>query len=71
MLLSTLHLDQVSMGNIPQFRHPHTHLKLLFYCLLIVVLPFQAPANDSVLQEFADVLSSQLGILEWCKNNNT
>uniref|UniRef100_H3BXK2 Zinc finger FYVE domain-containing protein 26 n=1 Tax=Tetraodon nigroviridis TaxID=99883 RepID=H3BXK2_TETNG len=31
----------------------------------------QAPANDSVLQEFADVLSSQLGILEWCKNNNT
>lgn len=30
----------------------------------------QAPANDSVLQEFADVLSSQLRVLEWCKNNN-
>lgn len=62
MLLSTLHLEQVRMGNIPQSRHPH---------LLMVLLPFQAPANDSVLQEFADVLSSQLAILEWCKNNNT
>lgn len=71
MLLSTLHLDQVSVGSIPQSRHPHPPLKLLLYCLLIVLLPFQAPANDSVLQEFADVLSSQLGILEWCKNNNT
>uniref|UniRef100_A0A8C3A9L7 Zinc finger FYVE domain-containing protein 26 n=1 Tax=Cyclopterus lumpus TaxID=8103 RepID=A0A8C3A9L7_CYCLU len=30
----------------------------------------QAPANDSVLQEFSDLLSSQLDILEWCKNNN-
>lgn len=39
--------------------------------LLVVLLPFQAPANDSVLQEFADVLSSQLGILEWCNNKNT
>uniref|UniRef100_A0A3B4V2U8 Zinc finger FYVE domain-containing protein 26 n=1 Tax=Seriola dumerili TaxID=41447 RepID=A0A3B4V2U8_SERDU len=26
--------------------------------------------SDSVLQEFANLLSSQLGILEWCKNNN-
>ncbi|XP_039992767.1 zinc finger FYVE domain-containing protein 26 isoform X2 [Xiphias gladius] len=30
----------------------------------------QAPASDSVLQEFANLLSSQLGILEWCKSNN-
>ncbi|KAM8833445.1 zinc finger FYVE domain-containing protein 26 isoform 1-T1 [Synchiropus picturatus] len=30
----------------------------------------QVSASDSVLQEFANLLSSQLGILEWCKNNN-
>ncbi|XP_068608115.1 zinc finger FYVE domain-containing protein 26 [Brachionichthys hirsutus] len=30
----------------------------------------QAPANDCVLQEFANLLSSQFGILQWCKNNN-
>ncbi|XP_070775958.1 zinc finger FYVE domain-containing protein 26 [Enoplosus armatus] len=30
----------------------------------------QAPANDSVLQEFANLMSSQLGILDWCKNNS-
>lgn len=71
MLLSTLHLDQVRTGSIPQSIHLHPPLKLLLYCLLRVILSFQAPANDSVLQEFADVLSSQLGILEWCKNNNT
>ncbi|KAM9340967.1 zinc finger FYVE domain-containing protein 26 [Symphorus nematophorus] len=38
--------------------------------LLGVLHQEQAPANDSVLQEFASLLSSQLGILEWCKNNN-
>ena len=37
---------------------------------LLVYDCFQAAANDSVLQEFANLLSSQLGILEWCKNNN-
>ncbi|XP_014898779.1 zinc finger FYVE domain-containing protein 26 [Poecilia latipinna] len=30
----------------------------------------QSSANDLVLQDFCDLLSSQLGILEWCKNNN-
>ncbi|XP_047467428.1 zinc finger FYVE domain-containing protein 26 isoform X2 [Mugil cephalus] len=38
--------------------------------LLEVLHKEQAAANDSVLQEFANLLSSQLGILEWCKNNN-
>lgn len=70
MLLSTLHLDQVRMEYF-SVQTSALCLQLFPYCLLIVLLPFQAPANDSVLQEFADVLSSQLGILEWCKNNNT
>lgn len=70
MLLSTLHLDQVRMEYF-SVQTSALSLQLFLYCLLIVLLPFQAPANDSVLQEFADVLSSQLGILEWCKNNNT
>lgn len=70
MLLSTLHLDQVRMEYF-SVQTSALSLQLFPYCLLIVLLPFQAPANDSVLQEFADVLSSQLGILEWCKNNNT
>ncbi|KAG7466132.1 hypothetical protein MATL_G00161540 [Megalops atlanticus] len=30
----------------------------------------QALANDSVLKEFGDGLSSQLGVLEWCVENN-
>uniref|UniRef100_A0A3B3Y0T4 Zinc finger FYVE domain-containing protein 26 n=1 Tax=Poecilia mexicana TaxID=48701 RepID=A0A3B3Y0T4_9TELE len=30
----------------------------------------QSSANDLVLQDFCNLLSSQLGILEWCKNNN-
>ncbi|XP_037652726.1 zinc finger FYVE domain-containing protein 26 isoform X1 [Sebastes umbrosus] len=38
--------------------------------LLSILHREQAPANDSVLQEFSDLLSSQLGILEWCKNNH-
>uniref|UniRef100_A0A8P4GHM9 Zinc finger FYVE domain-containing protein 26 n=1 Tax=Dicentrarchus labrax TaxID=13489 RepID=A0A8P4GHM9_DICLA len=38
--------------------------------LLSILHQKQAPANDSVLQEFASLLSTQLGILEWCKNNN-
>ncbi|KAL7380753.1 hypothetical protein ABVT39_023353 [Epinephelus coioides] len=38
--------------------------------LLSILHQEQGPANDSVLQEFANLLSSQLGILEWCKNNN-
>ncbi|XP_030299604.1 zinc finger FYVE domain-containing protein 26 isoform X2 [Sparus aurata] len=38
--------------------------------LLSILHREQAPANDSVLQEFASLLSSQLRILEWCKNNN-
>ncbi|XP_026194977.1 zinc finger FYVE domain-containing protein 26 isoform X2 [Anabas testudineus] len=38
--------------------------------LLGILHQEQAPSNDSVLQEFANLLSSQLGILEWCKNNN-
>ncbi|KAF7655467.1 hypothetical protein LDENG_00055630, partial [Lucifuga dentata] len=38
--------------------------------LLSILHHEQAPANDSVLQEFANLLSSQLGILEWCKHNN-
>ncbi|KAM6912964.1 zinc finger FYVE domain-containing protein 26 [Xenentodon cancila] len=38
--------------------------------LLSVLHKEQAAARDSVLQGFADLLSSQLGILEWCKSNN-
>ncbi|XP_029349226.1 zinc finger FYVE domain-containing protein 26 isoform X2 [Echeneis naucrates] len=38
--------------------------------LLRVLHREQASASDSVLQEFANLLSSQLGVLEWCKNNN-
>ncbi|XP_034713924.1 zinc finger FYVE domain-containing protein 26 isoform X1 [Etheostoma cragini] len=38
--------------------------------LLSILHREQAPANDSVLQEFSNLLSSQLGILKWCKNNN-
>ncbi|KAI9537731.1 hypothetical protein NQZ68_022393 [Dissostichus eleginoides] len=38
--------------------------------LLSVLHREQAAANDSVLQEFSNLLSSQLGVLEWCKNNN-
>ncbi|XP_038584174.1 zinc finger FYVE domain-containing protein 26 isoform X2 [Micropterus salmoides] len=37
--------------------------------LLSILHREQAPANDSVLREFANILSSQLGILEWCKKN--
>ncbi|XP_077477383.1 zinc finger FYVE domain-containing protein 26 [Stigmatopora argus] len=38
---------------------------------LLRVLHHQQPsAKDSVLRDFANLLSSQLGILEWCKNNN-
>ncbi|TMS21187.1 Zinc finger FYVE domain-containing protein 26 [Larimichthys crocea] len=39
--------------------------------LLSILHREQAAASDSVLQDFANLLSSQLGILEWCKNNNT
>uniref|UniRef100_A0A3Q1GCL6 Uncharacterized protein n=1 Tax=Acanthochromis polyacanthus TaxID=80966 RepID=A0A3Q1GCL6_9TELE len=38
--------------------------------LLSILHKEQAAANDCVLQEFANHLSSQLVILEWCKNNN-
>ncbi|XP_077586758.1 zinc finger FYVE domain-containing protein 26 [Stigmatopora nigra] len=38
--------------------------------LLRVLHQQQPSAKDSVLQDFANLLSSQLGILEWCKNNN-
>ncbi|KAM9355627.1 LOW QUALITY PROTEIN: zinc finger FYVE domain-containing protein 26 [Pholidichthys leucotaenia] len=38
--------------------------------LLSILHNDQAAANDSVLQVFANLLSSQLGILEWCKTNN-
>ncbi|XP_024910893.1 zinc finger FYVE domain-containing protein 26 isoform X2 [Cynoglossus semilaevis] len=38
--------------------------------LLTVLHSEQAAASDCVLQDFADLLSSQLRILEWCKNNN-
>uniref|UniRef100_A0A667YLE1 Zinc finger FYVE domain-containing protein 26 n=1 Tax=Myripristis murdjan TaxID=586833 RepID=A0A667YLE1_9TELE len=38
--------------------------------LLHILHHEQAPASDSVLQDFANLLSSQLGILEWSKNNN-
>ncbi|XP_029982632.1 zinc finger FYVE domain-containing protein 26 isoform X2 [Sphaeramia orbicularis] len=38
--------------------------------LLRILHSEQEAANDAVLQEFAGLLSSQLGILEWCKNNN-
>ncbi|RVE57573.1 hypothetical protein OJAV_G00217500 [Oryzias javanicus] len=38
--------------------------------LLRILHEEQAAANDSVLQEFADLLSSQLAVLKWCKNNN-
>ncbi|XP_023807372.1 zinc finger FYVE domain-containing protein 26 isoform X1 [Oryzias latipes] len=38
--------------------------------LLRILHQEQAAADDSVLQEFADLLSSQLEILEWCKNSN-
>ncbi|XP_036431084.1 zinc finger FYVE domain-containing protein 26 isoform X2 [Colossoma macropomum] len=30
----------------------------------------QAQANDTVLSEFANIFSSQLGVLEWCVQNN-
>ncbi|XP_037550751.1 zinc finger FYVE domain-containing protein 26 [Nematolebias whitei] len=30
----------------------------------------QVSANDRVLQDFCNLLSSQLGVLEWCKSNN-
>ncbi|XP_055017123.1 zinc finger FYVE domain-containing protein 26 isoform X2 [Boleophthalmus pectinirostris] len=38
--------------------------------LLSILHNEQVAANDTILQEFANILSSQLGILEWCKNNN-
>ncbi|KAK5886858.1 hypothetical protein CesoFtcFv8_017850 [Champsocephalus esox] len=38
--------------------------------LLSVLHREQPAANDSVLQEFSNLLSSQLGVLEWCKNNH-
>lgn len=38
--------------------------------LLSILHKEQAAASDSVLQEFANLLSSQLGVLEWCKINN-
>uniref|UniRef100_A0A672JJE5 Zinc finger FYVE domain-containing protein 26 n=1 Tax=Salarias fasciatus TaxID=181472 RepID=A0A672JJE5_SALFA len=38
--------------------------------LLTVLHKEQAAASDSVLQEFANLLSSQLEVLEWCKINN-
>ncbi|XP_068194782.1 zinc finger FYVE domain-containing protein 26 isoform X2 [Antennarius striatus] len=38
--------------------------------LLSILHQEQAPANDRILQEFANLLSSQFGILQWCKNNN-
>uniref|UniRef100_A0A1A7X669 Zinc finger FYVE domain-containing protein 26 n=1 Tax=Iconisemion striatum TaxID=60296 RepID=A0A1A7X669_9TELE len=38
--------------------------------LLSILHKEQASANDAVLQEFCRLLTSQLGILEWCKTNN-
>ncbi|KAK7904153.1 hypothetical protein WMY93_016760 [Mugilogobius chulae] len=38
--------------------------------LLNILHNEQEAANDTALQEFAHILSSQLQILEWCKNNN-
>lgn len=38
--------------------------------LLSVLHDEQSTGNDTALQEFSNILSSQLGILEWCKNNN-
>ncbi|CAN9501956.1 unnamed protein product [Ophioblennius macclurei] len=38
--------------------------------LISVLHKEQAAAGDCVLQEFANLLSSQLGVLEWCKANN-
>ncbi|XP_061700872.1 zinc finger FYVE domain-containing protein 26 [Syngnathoides biaculeatus] len=38
--------------------------------LLDILHHQQGSACDSVLQDFADLLSSQLAILVWCKNNN-
>ncbi|XP_034015732.1 zinc finger FYVE domain-containing protein 26 [Thalassophryne amazonica] len=38
--------------------------------LLSILHYEQAPANDSVLREFSNLLACQLGILDWCKNNN-
>ncbi|XP_077395120.1 zinc finger FYVE domain-containing protein 26 [Festucalex cinctus] len=40
------------------------------HMLLDVLHHQQRSAHDSVLHDFANVLSSQLGILEWCKKNN-
>ncbi|XP_077416207.1 zinc finger FYVE domain-containing protein 26 [Vanacampus margaritifer] len=40
------------------------------HMLLDVLHHQQRSANDSILQDFANVLSSQLGVLEWCKKNN-
>ncbi|XP_056151758.1 zinc finger FYVE domain-containing protein 26 [Lampris incognitus] len=38
--------------------------------LLRILHHEQAPANDSILQDFANLLCSQLGVLEWCKSNH-
>uniref|UniRef100_A0A8C6L1H5 Zinc finger FYVE domain-containing protein 26 n=1 Tax=Nothobranchius furzeri TaxID=105023 RepID=A0A8C6L1H5_NOTFU len=38
--------------------------------LLSILHKDQASANDTVLQEFCHLLTSQLGILEWCEANN-
>lgn len=64
-LLRILHQEQVWVAVLCRRRRP---------CIQILMssslLTFQAAADDSVLQEFADLLSSQLEILEWCKNSN-
>lgn len=68
-LLSILHLEQVSYSSLSSQDEPScmtvTHINGVFFFLSV-----KAPANDGVLQEFAALLSSQLLILEWCKNNN-
>ncbi|XP_061825020.1 zinc finger FYVE domain-containing protein 26 isoform X2 [Nerophis lumbriciformis] len=48
----------------------HCHSLSSAQTLLAVLHHQQASANDCVLQDFANLLSSQLRILEWCKNNN-
>uniref|UniRef100_A0A8B9HD90 Zinc finger FYVE domain-containing protein 26 n=1 Tax=Astyanax mexicanus TaxID=7994 RepID=A0A8B9HD90_ASTMX len=38
--------------------------------LLRILHQQQAQANDTILGEFVNILSSQLGVLEWCVKNN-
>ncbi|KAK0146992.1 Zinc finger FYVE domain-containing protein 26 [Merluccius polli] len=48
----------------------HCHSLASAQTLLHTLHLQQPPANDTVLQEFANFLSSQLAVLDWCKLNH-